>query len=1454
MELTPMQAAYWVGREASGRCARVSAHLYTEFDGSGLDSARLDRALLELVRTHPMLRMRITPGGHQVIQPSGETHHLKVEDFSGLSPDMAENRLMAKRRRMTHQRLALDRGECFDISLSLLPTGRQRLHIDLDMIAADPSCFPLIMDDLARLYDDPAETGPRIAPEGCYFDYLAQLAARPDREVRESRARDWWQGRLSQLPPAPPLPWRAGAETATPVTSRLSAMISPKDAAALDQLARKQRVTATALYLSVFAAALGRACDTNRFRINMPVFFREAVMRGVDNLIGDFSNLTLVGINLENAPSISTLLPQLHQELSQLLSHLDLPGVSVLRDLSRRNELIESAPVVFTSGLQAPRDGLFSARVRRVFGNLVWTVSQGPQVALDVQLARLSDGVMVNWDVRLDGLPEPWVTEFFATYVNALRHLATQPEVIARRFAEWMPAPKARPERLGPLLQAYLLGRDAHMPLGGVPMQDIRLYRGRIDKDALRQRLAAAMATHPALRRLIDPHELTVTVADNPTPNLREIDLSQLSPADAEARLAAHRHRFAATQSDLSGLPWEMLLVHLPQDEQALLLRTDAMILDGAGISQIMCRLLSRQPPEPFTEPDLSGPAGDRAADEAYWTARLAAVEDPPQLPWAMPLDGIRKADWLRESITIPKAVLRQLTRIGGASGLFRNSLLMSALLEVLSRWTPNLHLCVGVPLGLPVPGPLANRSSFIAVDYDARQGGFAERAAQLQRDVQEGTHHTSFSGIDLSRMLVSRNGGRIALPIVITNALGWDRLAPDDPVRLVDGLTQTPQVAIDLRLSLDEGGDLLLALDHVRQAVPAGLARQLLASMDQALRAICAKGGLDLEGADFLPARPGSDLIGAEYDGPGFLTRIARNLYRCNPDHPALIVEDQQWSYGELGQMVARLRGGLAQRGLTPGNTVAICLPRGIEHLATSVACSLSGLTWVPIDADSPPERLNYLLTSCRADLIVGTAPLPGHEAVLFARLPAEAVAPPDDAALESLSRDEVAGNYLYTSGTTGRPKCVVLSNRATANTIGHTLDRWQVTPDDRIMSITPLHHDMSVFDLFGTLAAGATLVMPGRAENKDAIAWNRILRQHAVTIWISVPAIVEMLLACEQGGSLGSLRLIAQGGDYIKPAVIQRLRQLLPKAELWSLGGPTETTIWSIWHQIGPADRSAIPYGRALPGNRYLILNPLAEACPIGVQGRIHTAGVNLARGYLVDGQVTQTDFVTLRTPDGEPLRAFRTGDLARIRKDGTIMFGARVNGYIKVRGVRVSSEDVAAELSHHPQVAQVLVVDVTDPVSGDIALAALVVGQGGPVPAADLRRFAASRLPQSHVPDLFVPVEALPLSANGKPDRHKARKIALTPGATHSPVLATCLEVIGRPAPAADADDGTPLLSLGLLPSHLKALAAALALQTGVGLPLPTLLRCRTAADIAASIASADQTTRPEFQEAE
>lgn len=1444
-ELTAMQAAYWVGRNTTGALGGVAAHLYAEFDGDAVDPERLRQAVRRLFRVHDMLRLSVGADALQSVVAVDPRHDLAVDDLRRVAPQAAAVVLADKRRAKSHQRLDLENGQAVELELSLLPGGGCRLHVDLDMIAVDPSGLRLLMEDLARFYDDPMAD----AAGGSFFDHQGQVQADSEYARQQQEDRVWWRQRLEHLPPAPPLPWRQVKAGDAVRSERFAGFIPAAERHRLDRVARRHGMTLTTLTLGAFALVLGRHTQARRLRLNVPTFFRRP---GTQGLLGDFSEVLIVGTDLGGAGSLLALCRALAAEVAQALSHSAYSGISVMRDLSRRQGGVQLSPVVFTSGLGMPGGELFSPQVTRCFGQMVWAISQAPQVALDAQVATAYGGILVNWDVRLDALPEIWVRALFDDYLTCLRHIAKDDAAMTAPLDHaFPPSPQAKEMPLTALQQAYLLGRSQHLPLGGVAMQEFREYRGHIDAETLRRRLDLLVSRHDALRTLIDERGLTQRVDPIPQVNLDELDLRHLTPGDAWSRIDSLRPDYAHQMCDLSGPPWHLLLIHLPagaEDSHLLFARFDALILDGQGIAGILADLLSTAEPAPAgeTQGAIRVDPANREADAAYWAATLRDFPGAPRLPWRRPLSEIRASRYGRQRVVLPAAELAALTRLGAGLGLFRNSILSALLLDVLVRWCEDTSAGVAVPVALPHGGRLGNGSSFVPLAYDGTVGTLEERARRLQGSLLDGLDHLAFSGVDLNRLLLGRHGEGPALPVVLTNGLSWRRLESGGTVRLHDGLTQTPQTALDIRMTLDEAGNLDISADYAVEALAAETVEALLAAMGRALHAVARDQKLELRGPEIVDLghyrHNGRD---ADFVCSGFLRRLADNLFGPGRDAVALICGEQSIRYGQLGDKVALLMSGLARRELAAGAVVAICLPRGPDHVALTVACALRGVIWVPVDAASPPDRLRTLLATCRPDLVVGRGAVEGWEVVAPEDLE-QPTAPdivPDPGILDERSRGDAPAYYLFTSGTTGKPKCVVLCNRATSNVVASTQARWRVTTADVFISVTPLHHDMSVFDLFGALSAGIPLVLPQAGEEKDALAWNRLVKRHGVTVWCSVPAILEMLLACRQGDELKTLRLVAQGGDYIKPTTIATLRDLLPECRLFSLGGPTETTIWSIWHELNAEDRTVIPYGRPLPCCRYYILSESGEHCPPGTVGRIHTAGLGLALGYLEDGALVHKDFVTIADENGQPARAFRTGDLGFYRPDGTIVFAGRVNGYVKVRGIRVSLPDVENELAAHPMIERVLVVDYGDARTGEVALAALYVGDD--IPPAELRAFARRHLPETLVPSRFLRVADLPLSANGKPDRARARALVpaggeaeAAPSATtrEQRVLDIYLAAIGTPR-RGEMNDDSAFVELGLLPSHLRHVASRLRQEFGVDLSPGRLAPCRNARQVTA-----------------
>jgi mycobactin phenyloxazoline synthetase len=431
--LAPMQHAMWVGRESAQQLGGVAGHLYVEFDGNSVDLDRLQAAATGLALRHLMLRVEFLPDGTQRIAPPRRSYPVTVEDLRELGAEEVDARLAATRRAKSHQQLD---GTVFELTLSLLPDGKTRLHVDLDMQAADAMSYRTLMTDLAALYH-----GRELPTLGyTYRDY--RLASSPTASAEADR--QWWSQRIPELPDPPRLPVVPLAEQADPHHStRRWHWLEPATRDALFAAARRRGVTPAMALAASFSDALAGWSADPRFLLNVPLFGREQRHPDVDRLVGDFTSSLLLDVDLAQADTAAARSRALQDTFRSAAAHADYPGLSVLRDLSRHQGTQVLAPVVYTSALGLGE--LFATEVTATFGTPVWINSQGPQVLLDAQVTEFDGGVLVNWDVREDAFQPGVVDAMFDRHIDELRRLAAGANAGAEsRAADAKPAGNAR--------------------------------------------------------------------------------------------------------------------------------------------------------------------------------------------------------------------------------------------------------------------------------------------------------------------------------------------------------------------------------------------------------------------------------------------------------------------------------------------------------------------------------------------------------------------------------------------------------------------------------------------------------------------------------------------------------------------------------------------------------------------------------------------------------------------------------------------------------------------------------------------------------------------------------------------------------------------------------------------------------------------------------------------------
>jgi amino acid adenylation domain-containing protein len=839
-----------------------------------------------------------------------------------------------------------------------------------------------------------------------------------------------------------------------------------------------------------------------------------------------------------------------------------------------------------------------------------------------------------------------------------------------------------------------------------------------------------------------------------------------------------------------------------------------------------------------------------------YWRDRVAELAPAPGLPLARPPESVARPEFTRYQQVLPAEAWSALRAVATQRGVTPSVLLLTAFAEVLGRWsrqpafTLSLPLFNRLPLHPDINAIIGDFTSLVLLEVDtAGPASFAQRARAVQDRLWQDIDHAAVSGVRVNRELARARGtAQAALPIVFNSTLS-ELVAVDDGglaaalrAEPVHSITQTPQVWIDHTV-LEAAGRLHYNWDSIDELFPAGMVGQMFAEY----------GGLLTELAD--PAawsRPASELLpGAQLaeaaDQPDPDQPLLHELFDQQavdtPDAPAVLAPDRQLSYRQLRTEARQLAGRLQQAGVRPGELVAVLADRGWRQPVAVLAVLYAGAGYVPIDPSWPAERVGHVLERIDARVaLIGSKQQVLPDNVEPILIEPGTVAGPEPAPVQRVGTD--LAYVIYTSGSTGTPKGVMIDHRGAVNTLLDINQRFGLGPDDRVLALSSLSFDLSVFDIFGALAVGAAVVTLEPELARDPAHWLVVAAEHRVSIWNSVPALLGMLVEYAEGSGQSlpdSLRLAMLSGDWIPITLPDRARRLLPGLHLHSLGGATEASIWSIQHPIGEVDPTwrSIPYGRALRGQRCYVLDEALRPRPAWAIGGIYIGGIGLAQGYWRDSQTTAARFV--RHPvTGE--RLYHTGDLGRVLPDGTIEFLGREDGQVKIHGYRVELGEIEAALERHPAV-QAAAVRLFGDAQGDKRLAGYLVPSeaGVELDGTELARHLARLLPAYMVPTSYTMLPAFPLSANGKVDKSRLPEPAADPTPAAEPVsldspdeqrlVAVVERILGREGVALDAN----LLRLGATSIDIVRIGNALHTELGFRPSLAKLMRQPTLADL-------------------
>nr|WP_306298895.1 non-ribosomal peptide synthetase [Pseudomonas syringae] len=968
----------------------------------------------------------------------------------------------------------------------------------------------------------------------------------------------------------------------------------------------------------------------------------------------------------------------------------------------------------------------------------------------------------------------------------------SQPSVVAVTRDQALPLSFAQ-QRLWFL--ARLEGDSAayHIPAG------LRL-RGELDADALQSALDLIVARHESLRTTFAQqpgHEAEQRIA--PADSGFELRLQTLEgQPDAEQALAVLMADEARAPFDLGTGPLVRgRLIRMDDEDHVLLVTMHHIIADGWS-SDIFTRelgvlyeALRNGDPDPM--PALAVQYADYAMWQRCWLTTEVlqqqsgywqqALSGAPAL-LSLPTDRSRPAqqEYAGDAVgvVIDQALTEQLKTLSQRQGTTLFMTVLAAWATVLGRLASQDDVVIGTPvanrsrveveglIGLfvntlalrvdlaadPTVESLLQQVKARTLEAQAHQDLPFEQVVEAVKPVRSLSHSPIFQA-----MLSWQNGAgeSLALGDMNLQAIG------------VSSRTAKFDVLLDMA---EVGGCLYGSLEYATALFDRSTVQRHLGYLEAVLRGMVADSRAVVTHIPLLQDDERQQLIegfnATEVSYPQGLTLhgLFEAQVQRTPDAIAVTFEDASWSYTTLNAQANRIAHRLTSMGIRVDDRVAICTQRSLQMVAGLLGILKAGAAYVPLDPDYPAERQAYMLENSAPVAILAQAalqdslpPCPAPVLLLDGQGADDLFAgqPDHNPVIDDLTARHLA-YVIYTSGSTGQPKGVMNEHAGVVNRLLWMQDEYGLDETDVVLQKTPFSFDVSVWEFFWPLFNGARLVMARPGGHREPAYLCEAIQAQGVTTLHFVPSMLEIFLAHGTPAYCDSLKRVMCSGEALPGHLVRRFKAQLTRAGLFNLYGPTEAAVdVTAWDCSGPETPDNTPIGKPVANTRMYVLDSVGQPVPLGCTGEIYIAGVQVARGYLGQPELTAERFLQDPFSDVPAARMYRTGDVGCYQADGTLMYLGRNDDQIKIRGFRIELGEIAARLSDHPGILDAVVVARED-APGDKRLVAYYTSaeDQSDLGVEQLRSHLAALLPEYMVPAAYVRLASLPLTANGKLDR--------------------------------------------------------------------------------------------------
>lgn len=915
--------------------------------------------------------------------------------------------------------------------------------------------------------------------------------------------------------------------------------------------------------------------------------------------------------------------------------------------------------------------------------------------------------------------------------------------------------------------RAYMVGRSQVFEIGNVAAHSYEVVEGTFNIALLEQAVNKVIERHDMIRAVFLP-DGTQKILDKASYHIAVEDLCYMEEKEREQRLELEGKRIANQVLDPQQWPlFEIKGFKLGEKYYRIAMGVDSLFADDLSSQKIISEIVQFYlNPQLILKPltysfkayvltlEMMKKSKYYTADRDFWMNQLKDIAPAPQLPYKVNLNTIKKPHFSRISSFISKEEYEIIKAEGIRQQVLPTVVLATVYAEVLSKWsnqnelTINLTLSNRFPFHEEVNEIVGDFTSTMLLSFHGlqREQSFWEKAKITQNILNEYMQHRYFDGVEVLRELAkkAKQSGKALMPVVLTSMLGESKerqlIEEVKFFKRIESINQTSQVILDNQISETSEG-INIIWDYVEELFSFEVIQSMHNYFTQRVIQI-AKGIIHHETEE-------EHKIIEAYEAFNYTKGITNNSQLNQGFEQAVLLhgkriackfKDDSLTYEELNCKANQVANYLKTLEISKGDFVGILTARKLESIINILGVLKVGAAYVPVDPTYPQNRQEYIIShsGCKAVL----APDIYDKKSLYA-LSTEFDAVEVD--LDNVSY------VIYTSGSSGLPKGVAITHGAVVNTLANMQNNFAISSEDKILGVSSFAFDLSVYDLFGIFRAGATYVMI--EDTRDIKGLIQTLKAEGITIWNSVPAVMEALIKKSQiGEDFNSLRLVFLSGDWIPISLPKQIYQKTQDCQVISLGGATEASIWSIFYPIAAdeAFTKSVPYGRPLGNQRWYILNEIGKLCPVSVPGELYIGGKGLAKGYHNEPELTRESFVRHLSLG----LLYKTGDYGVLHPNGTIEFLGRKDNQVKINGFRIEINEIESQLLKYPQINNAVVV-VKEREDGERYLCGFYSGSSM-LSTDELKSYLRDRIPEYMIPLIFVRLEEIPLSPNDKVDR--------------------------------------------------------------------------------------------------